>query len=136
MTENNIPLRTASGLRAVERYVEFWNTANAHQQQRLAAETFIDGVSSHVPIGVMRGTEELIGFRNQFAGNVPDYEFRPRTEPETHHDRARVQWEIIVGEESFATGTDVLEIDETGRISSITGFLDRAPEGFDPHAHR
>lgn len=133
MTDTNTTT-PAPGLKAVERYVEFWNAATAPEQQRLAAQTFADGVSSHVPLGVMRGTEELIGFRNQFAGNVPGYEFRARTEPEAHHDRARLQWELVVGGASFATGTDVLELDDDGRIVAITGFLDRAPDGFDPHA--
>jgi hypothetical protein len=31
---------------------------------------------------------------------------------------------------SFATGTDVLELDDQGRIAAISSFLDRAPEGF------
>lgn len=120
---------------AVDRYVEFWNTADPEDLQRAAAATFADGVVSHVPLGVMRGTEELIGFRNEFATRLPDYRFQSRAEPDSHHDRARLQWELVVGGESFATGTDVLELDETGRIVSITGFLDRAPEGFDPDAH-
>jgi hypothetical protein len=29
----------------------------------------------------------------------------------------------------------VIVLASDGRISSITAFLDRAPEGFDPHAH-
>jgi hypothetical protein len=61
--------------------------------------------------------------------------FRSRQEPEFHHDRARLKWEIMVGDTSFAEGTDVLAFDADGRIDSVTAFLDRAPEGFDPHAH-
>ena len=74
--------------------------------------------------------------RNELAARMPDYRFQPRTEPDTHHDRARLQWGLVVAGESFAAGTDVLEIDETGRIVSITGFVDRAPAGFDPDGHR
>jgi hypothetical protein len=29
----------------------------------------------------------------------------------------------------------VLQLDDGGRITAIVGFLDRAPEGFDPAAH-
>lgn len=134
MTETTTtPATTARD--AVERYVEFWNTAAADAQQRLAAETFADGVSSHVPLGVMRGVEQLIGFRNEFAQRTPDYVFRARAEPDTHHDRARLQWELVAGGATFATGTDVLELDAAGRIASVTGFLDQAPDGFDPDAH-
>jgi hypothetical protein len=126
---------TAAALGAVDRYVAFWNAGTPAEQSRLAAETFADDVRCHVPIGVMRGAEELIGFRDRFAQHAPDYAFRPRSEPEAHHDRARLQWEIVTGAGTFATGTDVLEVDASGRIAAVTGFLDRAPEGFDPDAH-
>lgn len=135
MTETTPSTPIALGLRAVEQYVAFWNAGTADEQKRFATEAFADGVSYHVPVGVMRGADELIAFRNQFAQHQPDYSFRPRTEPEAHHNRARLQWELITGGEVFATGTDVLETDDDGRIVSISGFVDQAPAGFDPHAH-
>ncbi|MEU5538783.1 hypothetical protein [Streptomyces sp. NPDC020362] len=58
--------------------------------------------------------------------------------PQVHHRRAGIRSEILAGdgeETSFATGTDVIVLDEDGRISSVTVFLDRAPEGFDAVAH-
>jgi hypothetical protein len=119
----------------VEQYVAFWNAATAEEQQRLATATFADHVSYHAPVGVMHGVDDLIGFRNQFAQHSPDYVFRPRTEPQTHHGRARLQWELVVAGKSFATGTDVLELDDHGHIVALTTFLDRAPEGFAHAGH-
>ncbi|QBR93202.1 nuclear transport factor 2 family protein [Nocardioides euryhalodurans] len=134
MSDTTTQAPTSPGLQAVQRYVAFWNTADPDEQIRLAAETFTDHVRSHVPVGVLRGSEELIGFRNRFAQHAPDYSFRARVEPDAHHTRARLQWELLTGGTTFATGTDVLELDGAGRIASITGFLDQAPEGFDPDA--
>jgi hypothetical protein len=114
----------------VDRYVAFWNAADTNEQQRLAAATFSDTVSNHAPVGVMHGIDELIGFRNQFAQHSPGYVFRARTQPQAHHGRVRLQWEIDVDGTSFATGTDVLQLDDHGHIAAIIGFLDRAPEGF------
>ncbi|WP_328997805.1 nuclear transport factor 2 family protein [Kribbella sp. NBC_00709] len=111
-----------AGLEVVEQYVEFWNAT--------ADGSFTDQITYHAPIGVLRGVEELIGFRNQFAEHQPGYVFQPRTAPDTHHGRARLQWELLVDGTSFATGTDFLEIDDDGRIAAVAGFLDRAPEGF------
>lgn len=116
----------------VQQYVDFWNAGTAAERRELAASTFADGVTYHAPVGVLREVEGLIDFRNQFAEHQPEYVFRQRAEPDRHHDRARLQWELVVGGTSFATGTDVLELDADGRIASISGFLDRAPEGF-PH---
>lgn len=130
MTEQNSPVAAPPSLAAVDHYVEFWNAETAYEQQRSAARAFSTGVSYHAPVGVLRGPNELIDFRDRFAQHSPDYVFRPRTEPVGHHDRARVQWELVVDGKTFATGTDVLELDQDGRIGSITAFLDRAPEGF------
>lgn len=132
MTETSTPGPTTSESRTVAQYVEFWNAATGDEQQQLAAATFVDGVGYHAPVGLLRGAEELIDFRNRFAQHMPDYEFRARTEPEVRQDHARLRWELIVSGESFATGTDVLELADDGRIASVTGFLDRAPDGFDP----
>lgn len=122
-------------LRAVGQYVAFWNAATADEQQRLAATTFSDHVSYHTPVGIMHGADELIGFRNQFAQHSPDCVFRRRMEPQAHHGRARLQWDLVVAGKSFATGTDVLEFDDHGRIAAISSFLDRAPEGFAHAGH-
>jgi hypothetical protein len=114
----------------VEQYVAFWNATNADDQQRPPATPFSDQISYHAPVGVLRGVDELIGFRNQFAQHSPGYVFRPRVQPQTHHGRSRLQWELLVADKSFATGTDVLEHDDDGHIVAITCFLDQAPEGF------
>jgi SnoaL-like domain len=121
---------------AVERYVAFWNADTAEDQRRLAAMTFIGGVQYTAPIGVLSGPAALMGFRTQFVDHVGAATFRARESAQTHNDRARLKWEIVTGNgESFATGTDVMVIGSDGLISSVTSFLDRAPEGFDPHAH-
>jgi hypothetical protein len=122
-------------LRTVEQYIEFWNTRSDDERLELAEKTFADQVAHYTPLGVFRGVDQLIGFRNQFAEHSPGYEFRTRAEVQSHHDRARVRWELMVDGTSFATGTDVLELDDTGRVHAISGFLDRAPEGFDHADH-
>ncbi|MEU4293143.1 nuclear transport factor 2 family protein [Kribbella sp. NPDC026596] len=131
MTENTVP-ETDTGLLAVQRYVDFWNASTEDEQQRLATTTFATTVAYHAPVGVLHGVDELIGFRDQFADHSPNYRFETRTLPQAHHGRARLEWELTVDKTSFATGTDVLELDEEGRIVAIAGFLDRAPDGF-PH---
>ena len=116
----------ARGLKAVDRYVEFWNAETPGEQRRTADAAFAEDVCSHVL---------LSAFRDEFAKRVPGFEFRPRTAPDAHRDRARVPWEVVVGEKRIAAGTDVLVLDETGRIASVTGFVDEFPEGFDLDNH-
>ncbi|WP_324652244.1 isomerase [Georgenia sp. H159] len=115
----------------VARYVRFWNTP-PEEQRRTGREIFTVDSTYVAPAGVLRGVEALAEFTEQFVGNVGDYEFRARTEPDMHHHRARLPWEIRVGETSFAEGTDVISIGDDGRITSVATFVDRAPR---PPAH-
>jgi hypothetical protein len=134
MTDTTVASRNRNE-QAVERYIAFWNADTAEDQRRLASKTFVDGVQYAAPIGVLSGPAALMGFRSQFVDHVGVATFQSRESPQTHNDRARLKWEIVIGEgESFATGTDVMVIGADGLISSVTSFLDRAPVGFDPHA--
>ena len=134
MTDTTVASSTRN-LQAVERYIEFWNADTAEDQRRLASMTFVDDVQYTALIGVLSGPAALMGFRAQFIEHVGAATFQARESPQTHNDRARLKWEIVTGEgKSFATGTDVIVIDADALISSVVSFLDRAPEGFDPHA--
>lgn len=117
-----------------EAYIRFWNLEQ-DEQRVLGQEIFAPDVVQYAPIGVLTGIDALVGFTRRFAGEMGDYAYRRRELPESHHDRVRVRWELLRGDDSFAEGTDVLTLDESGRITTITTFLDRAPDGFDPHVH-
>ncbi|MEU7028001.1 nuclear transport factor 2 family protein [Streptomyces sp. NPDC046275] len=122
--------------RLAERYVHFWNTGAEEKQQRLADAAFRPDVEYRAPIGILTGAPALMDFRRQFIGHLGSAEFRLREQPQAHHGRARLCWEILTGDgASFATGTDVIALDEDGRIASVTVFLDRAPEGFGAQPH-
>jgi hypothetical protein len=132
MTETTTSSPTAE---AVQRYLGFWNTEAGDEQQRLAPSVFRDDVGYHSPIGEWVGIEGVLALGRQFAEHLGTLTFRARTEPDVQHDRARLRWEILRGGESFAEGTDMLVIDERGRVASVTTFLDRPPVGFAPHDH-
>jgi len=134
MTETTTNAERIGLADAVERYVRFWNPDAAVD---LTAEALDDDVEYCAPTGTLTGPAALVDFRRQFAEHMGKYEFRLRSKPDLHHDRARVSWDIVTPDaHPFAEGTDVLVVDDRGRIRAVTVFLDRAPEGFDPHDHR
>jgi hypothetical protein len=130
MTETANQLTTTQA----EAYVRFWNLTEEHQRE-LGRELFAPDVVQYAPVGELSGLDSLIGFTRRFADAMGDYAFRRRSMPEQHHGRIRIQWELLHEDASFAEGTDVLTLDSEGRVASVTTFLDRAPAGFDPHAH-
>ena len=111
----------------IETYVRFWNTEPGEPQRRVGAQVFAPDVSYVAPNAILVGVEALVGFTQTFVDNLGTYEFLARAEPDTHHDRARLAWELRVGGASFAEGTDVLVTDADGRITGVTTFVDRAP---------
>lgn len=119
----------------VDRYLTFWNSEGPEQRE-LADQTFVPQVRYYAPVGLLTGAEALIDFRTRFVDFQPGARLVTRTEPESHHDRVRLQWEIRLADgATFAAGSDVLVI-AGDRIDSVTSFLDQAPEGFDPaHDH-
>ena len=120
----------------LQRYVAFWNADTAEDQRRIAADVFVDGIEYHALPGVMSGIDAMIDFRSEFTAHMGPVNYRARSAPDHHHDRARLRWEIVLADgTSFATGTDVMSLAPDGRITSVTVFLDRAPEGFDQHEH-
>lgn len=124
--------------RQLDRYVRFWNAGTEQEQRELAAATFTDGVEYRAEIGILNGAQALMDFRNQFVAHMGTAALRLRERPQVHHHRARLRWQILTEDGAgapFATGTDVIRLDEDGMIDSVTAFLDRAPAGFDPEAH-
>jgi hypothetical protein len=127
---------TARHHQTIDRYLRFWNTSTPDDRHRLASEAFTEEIRTYAPIGILDGRQALIDFREQFVRHMGTVDFRARREPEIHHGRARLMWQLHTsGEEPFATGTDILIFGPDGRIGTVTTFLDKAPEGFDPHAH-
>jgi hypothetical protein len=122
----------------LDQYVRFWNAGTEQEQHELAAATFADGVEYRAEIGILSGAQALMDFRNRFLAHRGGAALRLRERPRVHHHRARLRWQILTEDGDgapFATGTDVIHLDEDGRITSVTAFLDRAPVGFDPAAH-
>lgn len=118
----------------IDRYVRFWNSEDT-QRARNSEAAFTEDAEYVAPIGVYTGRAALGEFARQFAEHQPNMGFTLREEPQTHHDRVRLRWALAnSGEEPLATGTDVLVVAESGRVRSVTTFLDSAPEGFDPDA--
>lgn len=118
-----------------DRYVAFWNAPTPEAMRALGAEVFTGDLMYHAPVGVLTGAEALVGFATEFRQHMGAAVFTARSEPEEHHDRIRLRWEIVLPDgTSFAEGTDVISVEEDGRVRDVVSFLDRAPAGFDPDA--
>ena len=119
----------------IERYIQFWNSGPSDSQRELGRGVFNHLVNYRAPIGERSGIDALIALAADFSEHLGSLTMTARSEPDIHHDCARLQWALLRNGEPFADGTDILMFDRDGQVACVTTFLDHAPEGFDPHAH-
>lgn len=113
---------------AVQRYFAAWNAAPEDLVKAVAA-AFTEDATYTDPLADVAGhdgiTAAISGAQEQFAG----FAFKPTGSPDGHHHIARFTWDLVSTTDgsSPAAGFDVITLAADGRISSVSGFLDRMP---------
>ncbi|MFF0288051.1 nuclear transport factor 2 family protein [Streptomyces sp. NPDC005262] len=114
---------------AVQRYFAAWNAATPEDLAKAVAAAFTEDATYTDPLADVRGHDGLAtaigGARQQFPG----FEFQLTGTPDGHHDIVRFSWDLVSTADGSApaAGSDVITLDDDGRISSVNGFLDRVP---------
>lgn len=106
-------------------YLETWNGAPSHRPAALSAWR-ADAVYTD-PLMSSRGHEALRTMMESAMSRFPGHRFALDGEPDGHGPFVRFSWILRNGaEEATARGTDVVRLDENGRIAEVIGFLDGA----------
>ncbi|MFG3250188.1 nuclear transport factor 2 family protein [Streptomyces sp. NPDC048187] len=115
---------------AVARYFEAWNAAPDARAKAVAAAWTNDGGYTD-PLADARGHEQIAAVITAVHEQFPGFVFRLSGVVDGHHDTARFSWELVDEAEGSApvAGSDVVTLDEEGRIRHVHGFLDRVPAG-------
>jgi hypothetical protein len=67
----------------------------------------------------------LVGAVHQ---RYPGFRFALKGQPDAHGDRMRFSWTLgPSGSEDLIEGTDFVQLNQEGRLQSVTGFLDKVP---------
>ena len=111
------------------RYIELWNERNPQRRRDLLAANWTADANYIDPL--MRGdghdgVDALVaGVQQRF----PDFRFKLIGKPNGYGDHVRFSWGLGPDNmDSPIKGTDFAVV-QSGRIRSITGFLDQVPEG-------
>jgi hypothetical protein len=111
-----------------QRYLAAWNeTDPAARQDRVAALWAADG--SYVdPLAEVRGPDQIAALIAAVQDQFPGFTFRLAGDVDGHHHQARFSWELGPAEgPAPVAGSDVVTLDDDGRVTSVLGFLDRVP---------
>lgn len=112
----------------VERYIASWNETDPDKRRQLIAATFTDTATYTDPMMKSEGRggidQMLAAVQERFAG----FTLRQRGKVDGYEDRVRFSWELGPKDgPSIAGGTDFATLD-AGKLASVVGFLDFAPE--------
>nr|WP_280672082.1 nuclear transport factor 2 family protein [Kitasatospora sp. MAP12-44] len=116
----------------VARYLDIWNEADAGKRTAAIADLFAQGATYTDPLAAVEGLEGIAavitGAREQFQG----FAFNQYGTVDAHHNIVRFGWELVpaAGGENIVIGFDVAAVDDSGKIKSVSGFLDKVPAGF------
>lgn len=108
-------------------YLATWNAADQTRRRELLQTAWAEDADYTDPM--MKGCGHdgiatmIAGARNRFPG----HSFRLHGTPDGHSDVVRFSWTLIAPDASpVVRGTDIVRLDDDGRIASVTGFLDAA----------
>jgi len=109
-------------------YLATWNATDPSERQALLRRHWSPVATYTDPLAEAAGHDDLdalvAGVHEQFPGFV----FSSVGEAEGHHRQVRFQWGLgPEGAEPVVIGSDVVVLDESGRVADVRGFLDQVP---------
>ena len=111
-----------------QRYIDTWNETDP-DARRVAVDALYTEDARYIdPLAAAEGRDAIAGMigavQEQFGGFV----FRLAGPVDGHHNQVRFGWELgPAGAEAPIVGFDVAVIDDSGRIQTVLGFLDKVP---------
>lgn len=114
---------------AVQRYFAAWNATAPEDLAKAVAAAFTEDATYTDPLADVRGHDGLVALIDGAHQQFPGFEFTPTGTPDGHHGLVRFSWDLVSTADGSApaAGSDVIALDDDGRIRSVSGFLDRVP---------
>lgn len=111
-----------------QRYIDTWNETDPDARRAAVDQLYAEDARYIDPLAAAEGREAIAAMigavQEQFGGFV----FRLAGPVDGHHNQARFGWELgPAGAEAPIVGFDVTEFDDSGRIQTVLGFLDKVP---------
>lgn len=114
-------------IKVAEQYIAVWNETDDARRLKLLETHWADDARYVDPIAQASGRTQINALVGGVHQRYPGFRFALRGRVDGHGDRLRFSWTFgPTGAEDMIEGTDFVEL-ESGRLQSVTGFLDKAP---------
>jgi hypothetical protein len=112
----------------IDHYLACWNATDPAARRNLLGEHWAEDATYVDPLVEVSGHAEVDATIAAVQGQFPHFVFTPVGAVDAHHDVARFAWGLgPEGADPVIVGFDVVSLDDSGRIRSVIGFLDRVP---------
>lgn len=108
----------------VDDYFAMFNETDADRRAAIIARAWTDDASYLDPLLAAEGPSALAALVDGVHQQYPGYRFRLVGGIDTHHDRARWDWDLVAPDGStYVTGVDYAVLADDGRLRAVTGFF-------------
>jgi len=112
----------------INEYIAAWNEGDESRRRELVSRTFADDATYLDPLVSSEGTDGIATMIGAVQQQFPGFRFRLAGPVDGHHNQARFGWELGPdGAPAPIVGFDVAVSDDSGRIQTVLGFLDKVP---------
>lgn len=136
MSENTVNAPSAANtapahvVDLADRYLAAWNETDAARRRALIGRTWTESAVYDDPLMRGEGHDGIDAMIAAVQARFPGFKFRRVTPVDAHGENLRFSWELgPAGEAALVVGTDFATLSADGRLTGMTGFIDRAPAG-------
>jgi|SRR5690242_11392543 len=106
-------------------YLELWNDPEEASRRERLIDGWTADASYVDPLMAGEGYEGIAAMISGARAIFPGHTFSLRGTPNGHGRFVRFSWTLAPSDgASAAAGTDIVRLDNSGRIAEVTGFLD------------
>ena len=111
-----------------QRYIDTWNATDPRARRVAVDQLYTEDARYIDPLAVADGRDAIASMIGAVQQQFPGFSFRLAGPVDGHHNQARFGWELGPdGAPAPIVGFDVAVADDSGRIQTVLGFLDKVP---------
>ena len=111
-----------------QRYIDTWNQTDPTARRAAVDQLYAEDARYVDPLGVADGREAIASMIDAVQQQFPGFSFRLAGPVDGHHNQARFGWELgPAGSPAPIVGFDVAVNNDSSRIQTVPGFLDKVP---------
>jgi ketosteroid isomerase-like protein len=123
--EHVMTIKTSDPMAIAKMYLAAWNEADDLQRRKLLEQAWAGDARYVDPLMHGEGRDDIARMIGNARTQFPGHHFTLSGTPDGHGVYVRFSWTLApTGGAAVAVGSDMVRLDDQGRIAEVVGFLD------------